>query len=152
MVSKTKALRQLSQRAMTVEEHEAFISEIRAEKNDRGACLLLAAHVENSLDSAIISLFSLSSEQQERLFNQDAPLGTFSRKILFANAVQIIGSITTKNLDIIRHVRNAFAHAKAPINFKTPEVEAICNDLQIFRAVVGDKFMLENPRSLSARS
>ena len=33
------------------------------------------------------------------------------------------------NLGIIRHVRNAFAHAHSPVSFATKEVVAICNDL-----------------------
>ncbi len=37
---------------------------------------------------------------------------------------------TYANLRNIRQVRNAFAHAKVPIIFETPEVAAVCSDLQ----------------------
>src|SRR5262249_17154159 len=52
-----------------------------------------------------------------------------SRKITIAAAFEIIGKITQENLRLIRHVRNAFAHAKIPITFNTPEVSAVCADL-----------------------
>jgi hypothetical protein len=47
-----------------------------------------------------------------------------------AFALGIIGEQMYKNLDIIRSVRNAFAHSKIPITFETKEVSAACQLLE----------------------
>lgn len=48
-----------------------------------------------------------------------------------AVALGILGPISRANLRIIRHLRNAFAHAKQPIKYPTPEVAAMCLDLKL---------------------
>jgi hypothetical protein len=48
-----------------------------------------------------------------------------------AVALGILGPVSRENLRIIRHVRNAFAHAKRPIKYATPEVAAMCMDLKL---------------------
>jgi hypothetical protein len=45
------------------------------------------------------------------------PLSTFSNKILMGHALRIYDENTRCNLDIVRNIRNAFAHSKRPINF-----------------------------------
>jgi hypothetical protein len=106
-----------------------FHREVRGLRNDRGAAILLAANVENALDSVLLRV--LDDSKQDDLFSFHGPLGTFSSKILMAQALELIGPETFSNLTYIRHIRNAFAHSKKPINFKTPEVKAACQLLKI---------------------
>jgi hypothetical protein len=40
-----------------------------------------------------------------------------------------IGAQTKNNLDCIKGLRNAFAHAVIPIDFDTPEVNAVCEQM-----------------------
>jgi hypothetical protein len=42
----------------------------------------------------------------------------------------LFGCVEAPRARLIRHTRNAFAHAKMPIRFDTPEVTAVCADLQ----------------------
>jgi hypothetical protein len=53
----------------------------------------------------------------EELISNGAPLGTFSNKIMCAAAVRLIGPRTRGDLDRIRKIRNASAHAVNPISF-----------------------------------
>jgi hypothetical protein len=127
MVSKTEALRRLTTyQKMSEEHHKAFEKQVRAETNDRGACILISANLENALDAALQQFLS---PPYDDMFEADGPLATFARKISIAHAFRIIGPVTKENLRLIRHVRNAFAHAKIPIEFKTPEVRALIDDL-----------------------
>jgi len=48
-----------------------------------------------------------------------------------AYAMDIFGSETKQNLDLIRTVRNAFAHAKIPIKFDTTLIEEACSRLVV---------------------
>jgi hypothetical protein len=48
-----------------------------------------------------------------------------------AYAFKLIGSITRADLDLIKFLRNEFAHSRLPFDFKTPEVRAVCDQLKI---------------------
>lgn len=128
MVSKKKALRQLSRREATPDDFTAWQNQVKAVKNDRGAALLLSANVEAALDRALSSFLFFSQPRIESLFAEDGPLATFHRKIAMGLALRIYGKETYFNLEVIRHVRNAFAHAHAPLDFKAKEISAICQD------------------------
>jgi hypothetical protein len=65
------------------------------------------------------------------LLGANGPLGSFANEILIGYALNIFGDETKANLDIIRAVRNAFAHAKIPIKFTTPQVKNACTHLRI---------------------
>jgi hypothetical protein len=93
MVSKTRALRELSLRDATAKENERFYQEVHSDTNDRGACILLSADVENALDNALLQVILPSSDRSE-LFGEQGPLSTFSRKITMARAVGITGDVT----------------------------------------------------------
>jgi hypothetical protein len=133
MVSKTEALRRLTYKEASAEHHKAFEQQVRAELNDRGACILISANLENALDAALQQVLS---PPYDDMFEADGPLATFARKISVARALRIIGPVTNENLRLIRHVRNAFAHAKIPIEFKTPEIKALIDDLSPYNMSV----------------
>jgi hypothetical protein len=128
-MSKTRDLRKLSEQPFTQEHFAEMRDQAFGEKNDRGACLLFSANLENALDAVLTSWCSLSDKEVDVVFQSEGIFGTFSRKIASARALKIIGPITNDNLTIIRHVRNAFAHAKLPIDFQTSQIASICEDL-----------------------
>lgn len=137
-----KALRALSHRSMTQGDMEEMKKQVYAEENDRGACLLLTADLENALDNAIKARLTLDKNELDEMYGQEGPLGSFSRKIILASAIRIVGPITKHNLTIIRHVRNAFAHARIPMSFQTPEVHTACEGFKLIHAWVGEVHML----------
>src|SRR3984885_4981880 len=105
--------------------------EVTAEKNDRGAAILLGTNVENAIQSAIVRFIDVQAGQSGRLFRSNAPLSSFANKITIAYALNIFGEETQTNLELIRSVRNTFAHAKVPITFETTEVQRACEFLTI---------------------
>jgi hypothetical protein len=58
-------------------------------------------------------------------------MSTFDLKIRMARALKIYGKETNDNLILLRTIRNAFAHAPAPITFETPEIKELCKFLAI---------------------
>ncbi|WP_029582934.1 hypothetical protein [Bradyrhizobium sp. URHD0069] len=144
MVSKTEALRRLTYREASAEHHKAFEQQVRAELNDRGACILISANLENALDAALQQVLS---PPHDDMFEADGPLATFARKISMAHAFRIIGPVTKENFRLIRHVRNAFAHAKVPIEFKTPEVKALIDDLLPYNMSVSPPVVLPSDKA-----
>jgi hypothetical protein len=130
MASKVQKLRLITTKPATPDHQEEFDKQTSATADDRSFCLLLTAMVENELDRAIDHwIGEQTSELRKSLYEQDGLLGNLSRKITMAAVVRIVGPTSHANLNIIRHVRNAFAHAKVPITFKTDEVSAVCADL-----------------------
>ena len=125
MASPVAALRKLAKLDSTSEHHMAFMEQLAPDTNHRGACLILAANVETALDTAIEQLLRLDNES--RLLEDEDFYSAFARKIELGYALRIYGKKTRANLTYMRHVRNAFAHAKRPLTFDTPEVKAVCD-------------------------
>lgn len=61
------------------------------------------------------------------MFEDDgAPLRDFGSKIRLSYALGIIGAKAKADLDLIRHIRNTFAHSRAELTFELPEVADAC--------------------------
>jgi hypothetical protein len=127
------AVRRLSDADPTPDDVAQYQQEAGAERGDRGAAILFATDLENTLQLAIIRMLQPASKQRAELFGHNAPMGTFAYKITIAHAIGIFGDVTRKNLDIIRTIRNAFAHARRPIRFTDDKISALCNYLVIPR-------------------
>jgi topoisomerase IA-like protein len=56
---------------------------------------------------------------------------TISAKIRMGYAVGLFGEETKNNVDIIRIMRNVFAHAPSPVKFSTVEIEDACALLKV---------------------
>ena len=67
----------------------------------------------------------LIANRTKELFKMAGPLGTFSNKVLVAYALGVFGVETKNNFDIIRTIRNTFAHCRKPISFKTEAVREL---------------------------
>ncbi|KJC36729.1 hypothetical protein UB31_35715 [Bradyrhizobium sp. LTSP849] len=129
-MSKVSKLRDLTTKAASADHQEAFDEQTADDADDRSFCLLLSAMLENSLDQANDHWIGEQTEDvRKALYDQDGLLATFARKITFVTVIGIAGPVARENLRLLRHVRNAFAHAKLPITFDTPEVATVCADL-----------------------
>jgi hypothetical protein len=127
MASPTKKLRDLTAKRAGPEYQEAYDKQTGADADDRSFCLLLASMLENELERNIDSrLGDAADTYRDELYGGDGPLGTFSRKEIIAAACGILGPISKSNFKLVRSLRNAFAHAKIPITFETPEIVAVC--------------------------
>jgi hypothetical protein len=74
-------------------------------------------------------------DETSSLLDGEDQLSTFARKIELGYALRIYGAQTKENLTTMRHLRNAFAHAKIPLTFDTPEVAAVCEQFTIMRVL-----------------
>jgi hypothetical protein len=117
------ALNRLSTSEMSSVEHFTdFFREIADLGNQRGAAILLATHLEDALQLAVTTRLKINPKYLNEVLGFDRPLGSFTNKIRMAYAIGLITQFTRTNLDIIRSVRNAFAHSVIPISFDTTEV------------------------------
>src|SRR5689334_8771110 len=81
---------------------------------DHAIALLGSSYIEKALEVGIlIRLVRLTKPEHEALFSHErrGPLSDLSSKIKMAYALDVIGPRTRDDLDHVRAVRNAFAHA-----------------------------------------
>lgn len=110
------------------EEVIAFRAALTAE-SDRGCALFAAAYLDASLsDLLYVSLVS-SKKIEDDIFKGTAPLATFSSRIKMAYYLGLISPACRRDLDIIRSVRNDFAHKLEANSFEIPPTRDRCRTL-----------------------
>jgi DNA-binding MltR family transcriptional regulator len=102
-----------------------------SKSDDRSCVIISTAMFEEVIEIAILARFvpkasNLNSDMYIGLFGTNGTLTTFSAKIKIAEALGIIGPITRGDLDVIREIRNAFAHAQHSIGFSSDVVANVC--------------------------
>jgi hypothetical protein len=104
--------------------------------NDRAVALAVTALLEQFLEAAISTHLEIDENEARKLFDddRDGPLSTFSRKIAMGYALGVYDSHVKSDLNFIRQIRNAFAHAKLHLDFDTPEIAAIINHINLVRS------------------
>ena len=131
MVSPVQALRKLSRRDSTPEHHAAYVEQLTPETNHRGAAIIMCANVETALDAALQSMLFL--DETSTLLDGEDQFSSLAKKIELGYALRIYGPQSRANLTTMRHLRNAFAHAKIPLTFDTPEVAADASNSRSWR-------------------
>jgi len=136
------ALKKLSRVSPSEDEFQVIVSSLAHENNDRSIVIIAAAMLEQTLEDLLLGEFrTLTTDERKRLFEGEAPLTSFSAKIKMAYALNLIDRKTTTELDLIRDLRNSFAHARKPISFYTEEVADVCQHLKFTVGLgIKDKF------------
>jgi DNA-binding MltR family transcriptional regulator len=99
-------------------------------QHHRAAAIMAGAMVESALEGLLDRLFvELSDDEYQTLFDYPGSLSSFGSKIMVGYAAGFYDKTLKKDLDIIRVVRNAFAHAKKPITFDTLQIAAEINQI-----------------------
>ena len=100
---------------------------------DRPAVILQASNVENILQSLIVKSLRqpLPSDLRDRLFEGSGPMSSFSSKVLVGHALGLFGPVFRHDLDLIRELRNGFAHVRHPLQLTTPVIAGVCAHLQL---------------------
>ena len=108
-----------------------FDSRLHGE-SDRSAALLAAA----LLDAQLESLFRARlKHHQDRLLGFDGPLASFSTRIRMARAFDWIDEEVERDLDVIRNIRNRFAHSfEQDLTFEDAEIKGWCSSLLTIQA------------------
>jgi DNA-binding MltR family transcriptional regulator len=118
-----------TQRMMTL------IEEINGQ-TDRGAAIVGAAWLEESISAALESYLHPNPKSWKRLFEGNGPLGTFSAKIDLSRLLGLTSDIINSDLHILREIRNQFAHQvvhkadQLKLGFSTPYIRDKCLSLK----------------------
>jgi len=102
---------------------------------DRRAVLDFAESLNEGL-ADLLRGRSVTGKSADGLFKERGPLGTFAARIDAAHAFGLVTDSERRDLDLIRQIRNAFAHVSlgslADISFNQPSVRTRCLQLAEF--------------------
>jgi len=116
-------------REQDLKDFSAFLAEFQAE-TDRGAALVGAALIDHKLTD-ILRAFMVEGKTTEALLEGGtAPLGTFASRIKTTFALGLIDDHELAECDLIRKIRNEFAHRVHGTTFIDNKIKSLCNQLQ----------------------
>ena len=101
--------------------------------HDRIAAIVGPTYVEHALKQAIAHHLKPDTEDPKHNYlfeSDDAPYREFASRIRLARALGVITNEEFRQLEIIRLIRNAFAHAPSNISLETEEIAVYCDDLR----------------------
>lgn len=118
-------IRPLAETHPHLKDFAEFLPDFNKE-TERGAALAAAAFVDDLLQRTIAA-FLLKGDSGEKLLEGfNAPLGSFSARITAAHALGLISDIERGECDLIRKIRNEFAH-KVKMTFEDERVKGLCS-------------------------
>jgi mannitol operon repressor len=103
--------------------------EVLTEESDRGAVLVTAAMLDDVLTKLLLARLVEGKSSEKLLDGFNAPLGTFSAKIAAARAIGVISEEWRRDLDLLRGIRNDFAHSVTATLGDEPILNK-CNELR----------------------
>jgi DNA-binding MltR family transcriptional regulator len=107
----------------------ALMAKINAsllKESDRGCAIFGAALLGEGLEELLKAFFRQTPEDKKfvnSLFEGYAPLATFSAKLQLAYALAILSREYRDKIELIRRLRNDFAHEAGPLSFDDPRCE-----------------------------
>lgn len=111
----------LSRRAPDHGEFDEAVNEFQT-GSDRVAAIMGVTLIENLLLDAIESRLDDASDRSALFYESGAPFGTFKAKIVAAKALGIVNKEMAHDLDIIRDIRNQFAHSMLSLDFQNEHI------------------------------
>jgi mannitol operon repressor len=105
---------------------------------DRSSVILGAALLEEHLQRLISGFLVDDSRMMSGLFDFNGPFGTFGNKIKVAYSLGLISKDEFCNLEIIREIRNVFAHQLHDVSFMDEWVMNKLQNLNIPKIVAPD--------------
>jgi hypothetical protein len=139
------AFKEYTKSLPSVEDREVMEMEYYAE-GDRACAILQATWTELIVERTLRA--RLRFEGASQIFDSNGPIASFSDKIIMAFGMGVFGTKTRHDLNLIRHLRNGFAHCRLPLRFNSPEVKGVCDnlllpDIESLRAI--PTFLLDRP-------
>jgi hypothetical protein len=142
----------MEEKSPTIKWCDTFRREFGKE-SDRASVILAAAMIEKSLETMIRAKLIPSLSKEDDLFDKPyAPLRNFKAKIELAYRIGLISSKLYRDLNIIRDIRNDFAHDIEGCSFENSSVKNRVGELMKSSTVVGrhpdwrGKFFARGPR------
>ena len=117
-------------------------------QTDRGSALIAAAWVDDALEVYLRASFRPDKKIANEILRPDGPLGSFSARIKSAYLLGIIEPTAFRDLEIVRAIRNDFAHVRQRIRFTDPSIKERCKRLHAVKALDLGGLSIRSPRQM----
>jgi hypothetical protein len=97
-------------------------------ESDRGAAILAGSFVEHALGQFLRSK-ARDPKVADELFGPMGPLSSFSQRIAVAYAFSFIPEGQYRDFELVRRIRNHFAHHPLGVTFESSEVAQLTSKL-----------------------
>jgi hypothetical protein len=101
------------------------ISDMLLTESDRGLVIILGSWVEDTLLEAIEAKLSPLGDDELKALTDRGPLRDFNARIMMGRALGVVSENHKAVLETIKAMRNACAHSRRDITFRTPELQAV---------------------------
>jgi mannitol operon repressor len=133
---------------LDIDEFRKYIDELNQE-SDRGAVLVSVAMIDDLLEKIILAFLIESKNTTELLSGFNAPLGTFSARILAAYSLGLISENEYAECNRLRKIRNEFAH-NVYKRFNDQKMKDLCADLVFASTLLSQPTAIPKARFLSS--
>lgn len=112
---------------------EPYVDELNSlfeslhEHDDRGLVLTIAAFAEDTLELLLLNYLREPKQAKELVNGFNAPLGTFSARIKAAYVFGLVRKDGYQTLEILRKIRNRFAHNWDGVSLDRQDIESLIN-------------------------
>jgi hypothetical protein len=109
---------------------QADLIRILHRQSQAGNALVVAGMVEDEIEKLLLTAGrTLSNKQAKDIFGGMGPLHSFSGKIEIAYLFELIDQSVRDDLQLIKSIRNKFAHTTRYVFFESPHVDQDCRRL-----------------------
>ena len=113
----------------TAEDLASFVEELKAE-SDRGLPLIAVALIDDLLRQTLLAFFCEGPGGKNLVDGANAPLGTLSVRLAACHSLGLIDEFEYSETNLLRKIRNEFAHAKHGTSFKETRICGLCASLR----------------------
>lgn len=99
------------------------------EQDDRAMVLSLATFIEDTLGRLLLAYFRNCKATKDLVEGFNAPLGTLGSRIKAVYAFGLVTEQQYKDMDILRKVRNKFAHSWEGVSLARNDIQAALGEL-----------------------
>jgi DNA-binding MltR family transcriptional regulator len=106
-----------------------FFTQLERE-SDRACVILAAANLDDQLYNLIKAKLVPYAGAEDDLLDGDRPLSTFSSRITMAYRLGLIDSAFCRHLNLIRKIRNEYAHSSGTVSLEGGSVASRIHELE----------------------
>ena len=99
------------------------LMELANKQHDRALALTVASFAEECLGRLLRTFFREVKASEDLLEGFNAPLGTFAARTKVCHAMGLLSDIQFKDLELIRKIRNEFAHTWDECSFDDEKIK-----------------------------
>lgn len=124
---KTSAQHEANER-YSLDKLNRFMTSI-GKQDDQAMVLSLATFLEDTLGRLLLAYFRSCKATKDLVEGFNAPLGTFGSRIKSVYAFGLVTDDQFKDMEILRKIRNQFAHNWEGVTFERNDIQALIGQL-----------------------